>query len=106
MYQTYLDASGNVTNVYSRGVGFFPDWAQVVYAGCCYTLRGDYNGDGQDATILDVTFLVDDLFRGGPSTECSDEADVNDDGGLSTVLDLTYLVDNIFRGGPLPPACP
>lgn len=64
------------------------------------------NQDGQDATILDLTFLVDDLFRGGLPSDCPEEADLNADGTPATVLDLTYMIDNIFRGGDDPEPCP
>ncbi|MCH8026956.1 MAG: thrombospondin type 3 repeat-containing protein [candidate division Zixibacteria bacterium] len=74
---------------------------------CCIGIRGDVNGDGPDANILDLTHLVDFIFRGsGDSGGCPDESDVNSDGNSADILDLTYLVDVIFRDGPAPPACP
>ena len=73
---------------------------------CCIGTSGDVNGDGTNANILDLTYLVDRIFRGGPPANCPEEADVNGDGNISNILDLTYLVDRIFRGGPPPPACP
>ena len=89
------------------------DWASWVnivefesYGGCCIGNRGDLNGDGDDASILDLTHLVDFIFRGsGDPGGCPDESDVNGDGDPANVLDLTYLVDLIFRGGPVPPVC-
>ena len=76
-----------------------------VVVSCCLGIAGDVNNDGDDATILDLTYLVDFIFRGGPSAVCDDEADVNNDGNPSSILDLTYLVDFIFRGGPAPIPC-
>jgi len=73
---------------------------------CCIALRGDFNGDGNNATVLDLTYLIDDIFRGGPASACPEEADINNDGQISTVLDLTFLVDLIFRGGVAPDSCP
>jgi len=73
---------------------------------CCIGLRGDFNDDGDNATVLDLTYLVDDIFRGGPASACPEEADINNDGQISTVLDLTFLVDLIFRGGAVPDSCP
>jgi len=73
---------------------------------CCTGIRGDVNGDGPDANILDLTHLVDYIFRGsGDAGPCPNESDVNGDGGVANILDLTYLVDVIFRGGPVPPSC-
>ncbi len=74
---------------------------------CCTGIRGDVNGDGDDANILDLTYLVDFIFRGsGDPGPCPEESDVNGDGEVANILDLTFLVDIIFRGGPVPPACP
>ena len=73
---------------------------------CCTGIRGDLNTDGDDADILDLTFLVDFIFRGsGDPGSCPEESDVNSDGSPSNILDLTYIVDVIFRGGPPPPPC-
>ena len=72
---------------------------------CCVGNRGDFNGDGDDANILDLTFVVDYIFRGGAEYSCPEEADVNNDGTPSNILDLTFLVDRIFRGGPAPGPC-
>jgi len=81
------------------------DLAFVITGSCCVGIRGDCNNDGADANILDLTFLVDRIFRGGPPAVCAGEADVNGDGASSNILDLTYLVDRIFRGGPPPGPC-
>lgn len=76
-------------------------------ASCCIDDRGDANGDGDDATILDLTYLVDFLFRGGLLVECTQEGNMNGDSNENIdILDLTYLIDAIFRGGPQPGACP
>lgn len=74
-----------------------------VYLAC--GIHGDVNFDGKDATILDLTYLTDFIFRGGLPPLCEIEADVNGDGTSANINDLTYLTDRIFRGGPPPPAC-
>ena len=77
----------------------------VVTSPCCIGTRGDLNGDGDDANILDLTFAVDRIFRGGGPSACPEEGDVNGDGNPHNILDLTFLVDRIFRGGPPPGPC-
>ncbi len=73
---------------------------------CCMGTHGDFNEDGDDGTILDLTHLVDFIFRGsGDAGNCPEETDINNDGDSSNILDLTTLVDFIFRGGPALPSC-
>ena len=75
--------------------------------GCCQGPRGDMNGDGHANTdILDLTFTVDHIFRGGPQVSCDKEGDINGDSSVCNIIDLTFIVDLIFRGGPQPPNCP
>ncbi|MCH7879348.1 MAG: FG-GAP repeat protein [candidate division Zixibacteria bacterium] len=89
---------------------FNPDQADndgdgIGNACCCIVNRGDVNYDGTDANILDLTYLVDFIFRGGTLAGCPNEADVNGDGDSANILDLTFLVDFIFRGGSAPGPC-
>lgn len=72
---------------------------------CCKGARGDVNGDGNDSDVLDLTYLIDTIFRGGADSPCQQEADLNSDGVPATVLDLTFLIDDIFRGGPAAAGC-
>jgi len=88
-------------------------WSPTVYDSipitiittCCTSPRGDVNGDGNNANILDLNFLVNRIFRGGPAAACPEEADCNSDGTPSNILDLNFLVNRIFRGGALPGPC-
>ena len=74
---------------------------------CCEGLRGNIKNDPEspDASILDLTYLVDYIFRDGPPPLCPQEADVDGNGASGDIIDLTYLVDYIFRGGPGPVSC-
>jgi len=75
---------------------------------CCIGNRGNVNGDPNDlVSILDLNYLVNRLFRGGPPPPCPEEANVNGDpNGSVSVLDLNFLVNRFFRGGPAPGPCP
>jgi hypothetical protein len=72
---------------------------------CCITPRGDCDGNGTNATILDLNWLVNKIFRRGPPSGCPKECDCNSDGTSGTILDLNWLVNKIFRNGPPPGAC-
>ncbi len=67
-------------------------------------LCGDANNDGI-FNLLDLTFLVDLIFRGGPYPLHPASLDLNCDGVSSSALDLTIMVDFFYRGGPAPTCC-
>ena len=74
---------------------------------CCQGQRGDFDSDGSNATVLDLTFIVDFIFRGSADPgKCPLESDINADGKIFDILDLTFIVDLIFRGGSPAPNCP
>jgi len=87
-----------------------PDWYGPycfhVYH-CCNGdgIRGDCNGDGLFSDIVELTYLVDYLFKAGPAPICLEECDVNGSGGIN-IADITYVVDYLYRGGPEPAECP
>ena len=60
---------------------------------------GDLNNDGKFGNIIDLTFLIDFIFRGGVAPNPLCRADVDCNGKCANILDLTYIVDFIFRGG-------
>ena len=73
---------------------------------CCSGNRGDINGDGKGPNILDLTRLVDYIFRGFPAPDCKLESDVNGDGTPYNIIDLTFIVDFMHRAGPAAGPCP
>ncbi|MCH7948514.1 MAG: S8 family serine peptidase [candidate division Zixibacteria bacterium] len=93
--------SGQKTLISSIWGEYFPDVfiSGKIVIGCAY---GDANCDGAAANILDLTYMVDFIFRGGPDPDLVG-GDANAD-AASNILDLTYLVDFIFRSGPPPPS--
>ncbi len=72
---------------------------------CCIDIRGDLNYDGNDNTINDLTYLINQIFRSGPVPLCVEEGDLDGDGQSSQFLDLTFMINEIFRGGPNPGPC-
>ena len=60
---------------------------------------GDLNNDGNFGNIIDLTYLIDFIFRGGPPPNPLCRADLDCNGTCANILDLTYLIDFIFRGG-------
>jgi len=81
---------------------------QCPYSGACrfhiiaYKC-GDANGDGE-VNILDVTYIINYLYLGGPEPLGIESADVNSD-GVVNINDITYLVLYLYMEGP-EPACP
>jgi dockerin type I repeat protein len=64
--------------------------------------RGDANDDGK-VNIADPIWIINELVRQGPPTECKSAADANDDGRVD-LSDSMYLIAWRFQGGPAPPA--
>ena len=78
--------------------------AYVYYCPRSY-ICGDVNADA-GASVSDVVYLINYLFKGGSFPRCipfNSCADANGDGGIS-VSDVVYLINYLFKGGP-PPVC-
>lgn len=92
---------------FSSLVSFTPESksGMVGGGGCCVGIRGDVNGDGSDADIVDLVALVDNLFGPGSPFPCPAEVDMNNDSSIGDIIDVTYLVDFLFGGGPPPADC-
>ncbi len=54
--------------------------------------------------VLDIIYLIEYKFKGGPAPAPMETADVNSDTQVD-ILDIIYLVDFKFKGGE-PPVCP
>jgi len=63
---------------------------------------GDVDGTGR-INILDITYLVSYLYKGGPAPYSIQVADVNSSGNIN-LLDITHLISYLYKGGP-PPNC-
>ena len=76
-----------------------------IYAGFIYpiTVRcGDANSD-EVVDVGDVVYIINYLFKSGPTPSPIQAADTNCD-GIVDVGDVVYLINYLFKGG-LPPVC-
>jgi hypothetical protein len=90
------DAGGPMTGgTYSLTGGF---WAGVVDL-----LRGDATGDST-RTVLDVFYLINNLFAGGPPAPSLCQGDANNIGSIE-VTDVFFLINYLFAGGTAPASC-
>jgi hypothetical protein len=69
----------------------------------CDFVCGDCNNNGQ-VNILDITFLINYVYKGGEPPVHMNAADTNSDGNIN-ILDITRLINYLYIGGP-PPDCP
>jgi len=89
--------AGNVDEAKIYGCALVADEVLNEFAqGQC----GDANGDG-NINILDITFLINYLYKGGPAPDPVEIADVNGSGNIN-LLDITYLIGYLYKGGPGP----
>ena len=90
----------NPQSVVEAGVDEF-----MVYSFDCDnpSICGDPNQD-EIINLLDVTFLINYLYREGPEPDPLDMSDVNNDGTVN-ILDITHLINYLYLEGP-PPNCP
>jgi hypothetical protein len=63
-------------------------------------MAGDCNGD-EVFNILDVTYLINYLYKDGPVPEPIESADPNCD-DLINILDATYIINFLYKEGPEP----
>ncbi|GEM_PF-3392350 len=66
----------------------------------CCDLAGDINSN-DEVNLLDITYAIAYLYRGGPEPLCLDEADANGDCKIN-ILDATYMIKYLYKYGPLP----
>jgi hypothetical protein len=74
-------------------------WQNFESASCC-NLPGDANNSGA-INALDVTFLINYLYKGGAVPPCAPEGDINGNGVINA-LDVTYLINYLYKGGASP----
>lgn len=75
------------------------DEISIFYNLGCFTC-GDANGDGK-VDLLDATFIINYLYKGGPAPDPMESADADCSGSIN-ILDSTYLINYLYKGGPEP----
>lgn len=99
-----FDTTTHATRSLYLDAGYVEYQPRVVVGQVTVGLCGDIDGNGHGPVIVDLTYLVSYLFRGGPPPPVMAAANLNGLDGIN-IADLTYLVDYLFRGGPQP-VCP
>lgn len=67
-------------------------------------IPGDVNND-LSVNLSDIIYLVNYIFKGGPSPAIRFSGDVNAN-CQTNLTDLIYLVNYVFKSGPVPDGCP
>ncbi len=71
----------------------------VVASHCCI-MPGDANHNSA-VNILDISFMINFLYKQGPQPVCGQEADANGNGAVN-ILDVSYLINFLYKHGPAP----
>jgi hypothetical protein len=80
--------------------GFISDWSDVQQIEIHDYLAGDANGN-LVVNILDITYLINFVYKGGPAPVPMQAGDANASGVIN-ILDITYLINYVYKGGPAP----
>jgi len=90
--------SGKELNLNAGYIEYKP-YVKTGYVSQSDHIKGDANGDG-NINILDVTFLINYLYKGGPEPNLY-AGDVDGSGAIN-LLDVNYLINYLYREGPPP----
>ena len=70
------------------------------FGDACDYVCADPNND-DDINILDVVYLINFKYKGGPAPDPMESGDINNDGNIN-ILDIVYLINYKYKGGPTP----
>jgi hypothetical protein len=79
-----------------------PNEADTIFYNAPWFMRGDADGDWK-RNAVDVVYLINYLYIGGPAPEHLEAGDVNCNGTINAA-DVVYLINYLYIGGP-PPSC-
>ncbi len=74
--------------------------ADSIFTTMSVYICGDVNGS-ESVNILDITYLIDFLYQGGPAPVLPGSGDVNHSEDTN-ILDITYLIAYLYQSGPEP----
>lgn len=66
----------------------------------CCDLPADFTNNGK-VNLLDVTAMINSLYKGGSPAACAAEADANGNGAFNAT-DVTFLINYLYKGGSVP----
>jgi hypothetical protein len=97
-------ADNTITECIATGtmISWFPDsncTDNPCPTGCCID-PGDADDNGA-VNILDVTFIINYLYKNGPTPNCVDQADADGNNSLN-ILDVTHIINYLYKNGPDP----
>ena len=87
--------SGGSDN-YGLDHGFWQD----SWGGDCCNLGGDAD-NSESVNLLDATYLINYLYKGGQPPPCTAEGDP-DESCTINLLDATHLINYLYKDGPAP----
>lgn len=93
------DKDAATTNYLSGSISLFYNLTNIFPFHVC----GDADGSGA-INILDATFIINYLYKGGPAPVPGEAGDANGSGTIN-ILDVTALINYLYKGGP-EPVCP
>lgn len=96
-YVNVIDSSGTYLDSYAVGAG--PQHIAFNYQ------PGDADGDFT-VNLLDVTFILNWLYRGGDAPRWPGWRASADGNNLYNLLDITYLINFLYKNGPRPKKSP
>jgi len=99
----YVEFVMGPTDVDGSFCGWNVDDLEVYGYECKTWICGDANGDTK-INLLDVSYIISSLYRGGPKPDPIQSADVNSDGKMN-LLDVSYIINFLYRHGTAP-NCP
>ncbi|UCD94331.1 MAG: hypothetical protein JSU69_11305, partial [Candidatus Zixiibacteriota bacterium] len=93
----HLNGALDEVILYGRALSEQEIWYAYLEGRC-----GDANGDDM-VNILDVTYIINYLYKNGPAPEPMDAADADASGSIN-LLDVTHIINYLYKMGD-PPTC-